>query len=164
MIKNLRDFLSGLVFLLFGLGFGWAATRHPLGSAANMGPGYFPLLVGLLLGALGVFILFKALTFEALGGGRIDNWGVASLARLLGGMFWLALCAGPAQWPGVGPSLAGFPTLGLVAGIAGLLVAVAWGGGARAWAWSVLLAAVLCVLWVGPLGLNVPLWPGSGAR
>lgn len=163
MIKNLQDFLSGLLFLAFGVGFGWAATRHPLGSTADMGPGFFPLLMGLLLGLLGALILFKALTFEALGGGRVVRWGTVPMLRVLGGLLWLALCTGPAQWPWVGPALTGFPTFGLVIGVAGLVMAVAFGGGARAAWWSLLLAVVVGALWVGPLDLNVPLWPGPGA-
>lgn len=163
MIKNLQDFLAGLLFLAFGVGFGWAATRHPLGSAADMGPGFFPLLMGLLLCLLGVLILFKALTFEAVGGGRVARWGLGPLLRVLGGLVWLALCTGPSQWPWLGSALQGFPTLGLVLGVAGLLLAVAVGGGARAAWWSLLLALLVSVVWVGLLGLNVPLWPGPGA-
>ncbi len=163
MIKNLQDFLAGLLFLFFGVGFGWAATRHPLGSEADMGPGFFPLLMGLLLGLLGLLILFKALTFEALGGGRVAQWGVGSMLRVLGGLLWLALCTGPAQWPWVGSALRGFPTLGLVLGVAGLLLAVGVGGGARAAWWSLLLAVLIADIWLGLLGLNVPLWPGPGA-
>ena len=163
MIKNLQDFLAGLLFLAFGVGFGWAATRHPLGSAADMGPGFFPLLMGLLLGLLGVLILFKALTFEAVGGGRVAHWGLGPLLRVQAGLLWLALCTSPSQWPWLGSALQGFPTLGLVLGVAGLLLAVAVGGGARAAWWSLLLALLVSVVWVGLLGLNVPLWPGPGA-
>jgi hypothetical protein len=163
MIKNLQDFLAGLLFLAIGIGFGWAATHHSLGSASDMGPGYFPLLMGLLLALLGVLILFKALTFEALGGGRVSHWGLAPLLRLLCGLLWLAFCTGPSQWPWVGVPLQGFPTLGLVIGLAGLLLAVVSGGGARAMGWSLLLTVLIGAIWVGLLGLNVPLWPGPGA-
>jgi len=163
MIKNLQDFLAGLLFLAFGVGFGWAATRHPLGSAADMGPGFFPLLMGLLLCLLGVLTLFKALTFEAVGGGRVAHWGLGPLLRVLAGLVWLALCTGPSQWPWLGSALQGFPTLGLVLGVAGLLLAVAVGGGARAAWWSFSLALLVSVVWVGLLGLHVPLWPGPGA-
>jgi len=163
MIKNLQDFLAGLLFLGFGVGFGWAATRHPLGEAADMGPGYFPLLMGLLLALLGALILFKALTFEALGGGRVPRWGLGSLWRVLGGLLWLALCTGPSQWPWLGSALAGFPTFGLVIGVAGLLLAVGVGGGARAAWWSLALAVAISAIWWALLGLSVPLWPGPGA-
>ena len=164
MIKNLQDFLAGLLFLAFGVGFGWAATRHPLGSATDMGPGFFPLLMGLLLALLGVLILFKALTFEALGGGRVAHWGLGPLLRVLGGLLWFALCTGPSQWPWVGSPLKAFPTFGLVLGVAGLLLAVVVGGGARAAWWSLLLTGLIGAIWLGPLGLSVvPLWPGPGA-
>jgi len=163
MIKNLQDFLAGLLFVGLGIGFGWAASRHVLGSADNMGPGYVPLLLGLLLGLLGFFILFKALTFEAVGSGRVRHWGFGPLLRVLGGLLWLALCSGPAQWPWVGPWFAGWPTLGLVAGVSGLLFAVMAGarGGSdqRVWLWSLALTVVVCAVWVGLLGLDVPLWP-----
>ncbi len=168
MIKNLQDFLAGLLFLGLGIGFGWAASRHALGSAADMGPGYVPLLLGLLLGLLGVFILFKAMTFEAVGGGRVRHWGFGPLLRLLGGLLWLALCSGPAQWPWVGGWFTSWPTLGLAAGVAGLVLAVVpgekGGSGQRVWLWSIALAAVVCALWAGPLGLDVPVWPTRATR
>ncbi len=164
MIKNLQDFLAGVCFLALALGFGWAASRHPLGAADAMGPGYFPLLASLLLGGLGALILFKALVFEALGSGRVAHWGFGALLRVLGGLFWLALCSGPGQWPWIGGAFANWPTLGLVAGVAGLVLAVVTAGGPRrpgggVWPWSLLLAALLLALWAGPLGLDVPLWP-----
>jgi hypothetical protein len=115
-----------------------------------------------------VLILFKALTFEALGGGRVRHWGWGPLLRLLGGLLWLALCSGPAQWPWIGAWFTGWPTLGLAAGVSGLVLAVVPGepGGAsgRVWLWAVALAAVVCALWIGPLGLDLPLWPTRALR
>ena len=165
MIKNLQDFLAGLVFLGLGIGFVWAASGHALGSARDMGPGYVPLLLGLLLGLLGALILFKALTFEALGQGRVAHWGSGPMARVLAGLLWLAFCSGPAQWPWVGDGLAGWPVPGLVVGVAGLVLAVlsvdagTSSDHGRLWLWSLGLAAAVCVVWVGLLGLTVPLWP-----
>lgn len=166
MIKNLQDFLAGLLFLSLGIGFGWAASRHVLGSAANMGPGFVPLLLGLLLGLLGGLILFKSLAFEALGGGRVRHWGLGPLARVLGGLLWLALCSGPGQWPWVGSWFTGWPTLGLVVGVAGLLLAVLTGSGAsgRVWWWALVLAVGVSALWAGPLGLDIALWPTRALR
>jgi len=163
VIKNLQDFLAGLLFVGLGIGFGWAASGHALGSADNMGPGYVPLLLGLLLGLLGLLILFKALTFEAVGSGRVRHWGFGPLLRVLGGLLWLALCSGPAQWPWVGAWFAGWPTLGLAAGASGLVFAAmsgARGGSSQhVWLWTVALTVVVCAVWVGPLGLDVPVWP-----
>ena len=105
---------------------------------------------------------------EKLIGGRVRRWGAAPLLRLLGGLFWLALCSGPSQWPWVGHWFESWPTLGLVAGVAGLVLAVVpgepGGTGGRVWLWSIALAAAVCALWAGPLGLDIALWPTRAER
>ena len=45
-IKNPKDFLAGLMFIVFGLFFVIGARNYQLGSAARMGPAYFPTLLG----------------------------------------------------------------------------------------------------------------------
>ena len=45
-IKNPKDFLAGLMFIVFGLFFVIEARYYQLGSAARMGPAYFPTLPG----------------------------------------------------------------------------------------------------------------------
>ena len=59
-IKNYKDFYTGVLFVLFGVGFAWRATLHSLGTAAKMGPGYFPLMLGGLLTLIGVVILARS--------------------------------------------------------------------------------------------------------
>lgn len=54
---NLRDLSSaGLVFLIGGLTL-FEANRYPFGTVRNMGPGFFPTIVGLALLVLGAAIL-----------------------------------------------------------------------------------------------------------
>ena len=55
MIRNPRDFYAGLLFVAFGLAALVMAQAYPLGTAARMGPGYFPRLLGVLLVGLGAF-------------------------------------------------------------------------------------------------------------
>jgi len=58
-IKSEKDFASGVMFIATGGGFAWAsASSYTIGSASQMGPGYFPLVLGLILSLLGAFILF----------------------------------------------------------------------------------------------------------
>ena len=57
-IKSQKDFFSGLMFLVVGGGFAWGATTYSVGTGARMGPGYFPLLLGILLGIIGAAIMF----------------------------------------------------------------------------------------------------------
>ena len=70
-IKSQKDFWSGLMFVITGLGFAAGATNYSFGTSARPGPGYFPFGLGILLAILGAMILFKALTVESEGGDRI---------------------------------------------------------------------------------------------
>ena len=52
-IKSQKDFFSGLLFMGAGVAFAWGASSYTLGTGARMGPGYFPLALGVLLAVLG---------------------------------------------------------------------------------------------------------------
>jgi hypothetical protein len=62
---GIRDILSGLIFLGFGGAFGFAAAGYELGTAFRMGPGYFPMVLAVVLGLLGVGIMVKGVTEAA---------------------------------------------------------------------------------------------------
>ena len=53
-----KDVVAGAIFLAFAIGFGIVSTAYPMGSAAQMGPGYYPLLLSGVLGVLGLLIAF----------------------------------------------------------------------------------------------------------
>ncbi|MGP1664418.1 MAG: tripartite tricarboxylate transporter TctB family protein, partial [Rhodanobacter sp.] len=59
-IRNGTDFWAGLIFIGFGLGFVLTASNYSMGSAARMGPGYFPTVLGGLLALLGGGIVVRA--------------------------------------------------------------------------------------------------------
>ncbi len=73
-IKSQKDFFSGVVFMAVGGAFAWGATTYTVGNGARMGPGYFPLMLGLLLALLGAIITFKALVVETEDGEKIGQW------------------------------------------------------------------------------------------
>jgi hypothetical protein len=56
-----KDVLAGLVFLAIGLSFTVVAATYGIGSANQMGPGSFPLVLGLILAGLGGFIAARGL-------------------------------------------------------------------------------------------------------
>jgi len=59
-----REFWVGFLFLaLGGLSF-WMASHYRLGSLKSMGPGYFPIVLSLILLAIGLGVVFKSLTTE----------------------------------------------------------------------------------------------------
>lgn len=55
-----QDFWSGLLFIALGAGFAFKATSYPLGTAAQMGPGFLPFWLGLGLSGLGTLIAVLA--------------------------------------------------------------------------------------------------------
>jgi hypothetical protein len=60
-IRHPKDFFAGLLFIAFGIGAIVIGSRYALGTAARMGPGYFPRILGLLLIALGLALAVRAL-------------------------------------------------------------------------------------------------------
>lgn len=62
MTINQKDLGSGLSFLSMAIVYGWVALRElPFGSALNMGPGYFPIVLCTILGVIGSFLTIRAL-------------------------------------------------------------------------------------------------------
>jgi Tripartite tricarboxylate transporter TctB family len=59
MQRSIRDVLAGLTFVAFGLAFAVGATSYPIGSLERMGPGLFPLVLGVLLVLLGAAIAIR---------------------------------------------------------------------------------------------------------
>ena len=72
-IKSQKDFFSGLMFMGVGTAFAWGATTYSVGSGARMGPGYFPLMLGILLALNGAVITFKATVVETVDGDKIGK-------------------------------------------------------------------------------------------
>ncbi len=56
MQRSAKDILAGLTFVGFGLAFAVGALAYDIGDPVRMGPGFFPLIVGVLLAILGVLI------------------------------------------------------------------------------------------------------------
>jgi hypothetical protein len=58
--RSLKDLLAGLIFIGFGLAFGYAALGYDIGTALRMGPAYFPLLLAGVMVLLGVVIMIQS--------------------------------------------------------------------------------------------------------
>jgi Tripartite tricarboxylate transporter TctB family len=79
-VRSPRDLGAGLVFVLIGaagLYFGWDLAY---GSAARMGPGYFPTLLSYLIIAVGLVLGAKGLSTD---GPRIDRVHLRPLIAIL---------------------------------------------------------------------------------
>jgi hypothetical protein len=63
-VKSPQDIGSGVVFVLIGLAGLIFGSDLAFGSAARMGPGYFPVLLSGLIIVVGLVVGFKGLTIE----------------------------------------------------------------------------------------------------
>jgi drug/metabolite transporter (DMT)-like permease len=59
-LRNKRDFWAGIMFICFGLLFVGLSQQYSLGTAAKMGPGYFPTVLGGLMAVLGAIVCVGA--------------------------------------------------------------------------------------------------------
>ena len=78
-IRAPKDFWSGLMFCGFAAVGILAARGYSLGAAGRMGPGYFPLLLGLVLAALGVILIARSVVLIV--GSRGNFCSGVALAR-----------------------------------------------------------------------------------
>lgn len=67
-IKNIKDFYSSLIFMFFGVATMVFAPSYQIGTAARMGPGFFPFALGGMLTMLGLVISLRSLSWGR--GGR----------------------------------------------------------------------------------------------
>jgi hypothetical protein len=59
-----RDIVAGVAFLLMGLLIALASFQYQVGTATHMGPGFFPLLIGVAMASLGAVTAIKAFNAE----------------------------------------------------------------------------------------------------
>ena len=64
-IRNQRDFGAGIMYMVIGLFFTFVATQYQMGTAAKMGPGYFPFYLGILMTFLGLLVLLQSFSAKA---------------------------------------------------------------------------------------------------
>jgi hypothetical protein len=87
-IRNPKDFWAGALFVAFGLAAVILGSRYNLGTAARMGPGYFPRILGLLLIALGAIISVRGLRTD---GAVISAWRLRPTLIVLGSVVLFGL-------------------------------------------------------------------------
>lgn len=155
-IKSQKDFFSGLMFTAIGGGFAVGATSYTVGNGARMGPGYFPLLLGVLLAALGAAIMFKALVVETADGDRIGKWAWRPLFFIILANLLFGVTIGGL------PSIK-VPALGMIVGIFVLTIVSSLADGRFKLKEVLILATVLSVAsylaFVVLLKLQFPVWP-----
>ena len=155
-IKSQKDFFSGLMFAVIGAAFAYGATSYTIGSGARMGPGYFPLVLGVMLALLGSAIMFKALVVETPDGEKIGKWAWKPLFFIIAGNLLFGILLGGL------PSIK-LPAMGLIAAIFGTTLVVSKAGDTFDLKEVLVLSAVLSMgsylAFVVLLKLQFPVWP-----
>lgn len=155
-IKSERDFVSGLMFIIIGVAFAWGATSYNVGQAARMGPGYFPLLLGVVLAILGSIVLFQSLVVETEDGQKIGTIAWRPLGFIVGSNVIFGVLLG-----GV-PAL-GIPAMGLIVATYGVVLVAAQAGDQfrikEVLILSTVLAALSYLAFIKVLKLQFPVWP-----
>ncbi|KKW67069.1 membrane protein [Lampropedia cohaerens] len=158
LIKSQKDFFAGLMFAVVGVAFAVGATNYSIGTAARMGPGYFPLLLGILLAVLGGLIMLTAIFRRnpRADGDPVGSWAWRPLVLVLGANFVFGILL-------VGLPSLGIPSMGLMVAIFALTVIASLAGHAFSWRSAIVLAIVLCIgsylVFIKSLNLVIPVWP-----
>jgi hypothetical protein len=155
-IKSQKDFFSGVVFMAVGGAFAWGATNYTVGSGARMGPGYFPLMLGVLLALIGAVVAFKALVIETEDGEKIGKWIWRPVGYIVAANLAFGILLGGL------PSIK-LPPMGMVISIIALTLIAAKAGTEFILKEVLILSAILVVgsyvTFILLLKLQIPVWP-----
>jgi putative tricarboxylic transport membrane protein len=145
LIRHPKDFWAGVLFIALGGAACVVALDYAMGTAARMGPGYFPRVLGLLLCALGALLVLRSFKLQ---GAPLSFPTFKPIAIVLGSVLLFGLVVNQA---------------GLV--IATLLLVLVSSTASHEYRWreSIVAAIVLAVFVVVAfrygLGLQLPTWP-----
>ena len=144
-IRHPKDFWAGALFIAFGTAAITIGASYPVGTAARMGPGYFPRVLGLILVVLGLILAVRALKLT---GAPLAMRNVKPLLIVLGSVLAFGLAA---------------TRLGIVAATVLLIVISSTADREFRWKEALISSAVLAALTVAAfiwgLGVQLPVWP-----
>ena len=155
-IKSQKDFFSGLMFIVVGAAFALGASSYSIGTGARMGPGYFPLVLGVLLAIIGIAVTFTSLVVETEDGDKIGAIAWKPLFFIISANLVFGACIG-------GLPMIGLKPLGLIVGIYLLTYIASHAGDEHKFKEVAVLATVLALLsyvaFIVLLKLQFPVWP-----
>jgi len=156
IIKSQKDFFSGLLYASVGAAFAFGATHYNIGTGARMGPGYFPLLLGVLLSVIGLYIMFQAMVVETRDGDKIGKWAWRPLFYIIvSNLIFGVLLSGLPNW--------GIPGMGLIVAIYGTTLVASLAANTFNLKEALILGTILAtgsyVGFVWGLNLQFPVWP-----
>lgn len=155
-IKSQKDFFSGLMFMTVGLAFSWGATTYNVGTGARMGPGYFPLVLGVVLALLGAAITIKSLIAQSENGDKVGKWAWRPIAFVLGANLAFGVLLGGL------PSIK-VPAMGMIVAIYALTLIASMAEDTFKLKPVLILSTILAIgsylAFIILLKLQIPVWP-----
>ena len=145
VIRHPKDFFAGILFVACGIGAIVIGSNYTLGTAARMGPGYFPRILGILLITLGALLALRALRLQ---GTPIPAFKWRPTLIVLGSVLLFGLVV---QQLGLAVS-----TVGLIVGASAASHEFRW---KEALISGVFFAALAIAVFVLGLKLQLPIWP-----
>jgi hypothetical protein len=146
-IRSQKDFWCGVIFFAIGVAFMVLAGEYRMGTAARMGPGFFPTMLGGVMAALGLTLVVPAFLRD---GDAFPRLHFRPMLMILLGIAVFAVLLQP---------------LGFVLAAAALMVVGGFADPDLRFLESVALSIFLTAFCVGVfvllLGLPMPLWPNS---
>jgi hypothetical protein len=151
-LENQKDFGAGILFIILGAFFAILGFQYKIGTAAKMGPGYFPTVLGMIVILLGVIISIGSLT-SGVGDKKAVTFGWPPLFFILGSVVLFGLLLRP---------------LGLILSLFILIAISSYASRKFSWKSMLLNATVLILIclaiFVWALGLQLSLGPSFMAR
>ena len=146
-IRNQRDFGAGIMFIVVGAFFAIIATQYRMGTAAKMGPGYFPFWLGVLMAFIGLLLLFNSFSKKT-AEEKMPKWDFKIMLWITGSVVLYGIL---------------LPTMGFIFAIFALVFASASVSHDFGWKGTALNALFLVgftyLAFVKGLGLTFPLFP-----
>jgi hypothetical protein len=143
LIRNPKDFWTGVAFIAFGAAFLAIALTYPMGSARRMGPAYFPTILSVVLILIGLAAVARGVVTR---GTPVTGFALKPMVLIALGTVVFGLLIRDA---------------GLVVSIVLLVLISAYSSMHFRWRTAGLLAAGLCVfcviVFLKGLGLSIPI-------
>lgn len=138
-----KDFLSGILFMFIGLGTVIVASNYKIGNAMRIGPGTFPIMLGIIVVLIGLAITVRAVRNPD-ASEKIVSWDLQPLMFIVLSIIAFSLTIG---------------TLGLIPAVVAVVVVGHFASREASFRELICMAVVLCAISAGIFiyGLNLPI-------
>lgn len=146
-IRNQRAFAAGFFFIVVAIFYFVTSFNYVGGTAAQMGPGFFPRMLSVVLALVGLAIAVSAILPRARIE-RLESWDPKRLFWITGSVVLFAVL---------------LPTFGLVVALAALIIVSSLASTEFGWLGTLVSTVVLSIFTVGifvyGISIPIPVWP-----